>query len=136
MMIHFLNGSIYQLVGADKPESLVGTNPVGIGISEYAIQDPAAWEFLKPILAENGGWMAAVYTPRGKNHGYKLFKMAGRQKNWLCDKRVAGDNGTRRHNGKPVVSDDYLDKERREGANDSLISPFLSCTRTEEEHGN
>lgn len=76
MLIELKNGSIFQIVGTDNIDSIVGTNPVGCVFSEYALQDPMAWDYIRPILAENGGWAIFNYTPRGKNHGYDLVKLA------------------------------------------------------------
>lgn len=83
MRIEFYNGSIWQVVGSDNYDSLVGANPVGVVFSEYSVADPAAWRFLSPILAENGGWAIFIYTPRGKNHGYKLYKLAKKNVKWF-----------------------------------------------------
>ena len=76
MMITFLNGSTWQLVGSDNYDAMVGSNPIGIVFSEYSIADPNAWSYFRPMLAENGGWAVFIYTPRGKNHGYQLYNMA------------------------------------------------------------
>lgn len=76
MKIELKNGSIWQVVGTDNIDNLVGSNPVGVVMSEYALQDPQAWRLLSPILAENGGWAMFPYTPRGRNHGWDLFKRA------------------------------------------------------------
>jgi hypothetical protein len=54
----------------------MGANPVGVVFSEWSLQSPAAWDYLSPILAENGGWAAFIYTPRGKNHGFTTYKTA------------------------------------------------------------
>jgi phage terminase large subunit len=72
----FANGSTYQVVGADQPDRLVGANPIGVVFSEWSLMDPAAWELIRPILAENGGWAAWIYTPRGRNHGYSTLQKA------------------------------------------------------------
>jgi len=56
MKISFINGSILQLIGSDNIDSLVGSNPYGCVFSEYAIQDPRAYQFIRPILAANDGW--------------------------------------------------------------------------------
>jgi hypothetical protein len=64
MMIRLVNGSIIQLIGTDRAE-VVGPNPVGCVFSEYSLQDPRAWDFVRPILAENEGWAVFNYTPRG-----------------------------------------------------------------------
>jgi hypothetical protein len=77
MKIKLINGSLIQLVGSDSAsESLVGTNPVGCVFSEYALQDPKAYQFLRPILLINGGWSFFISTPRGRNSLYDLYKIA------------------------------------------------------------
>jgi intein/homing endonuclease len=35
--------------------SIMGTNPIWCVFSEYALQNPQAWEYIRPILRENGG---------------------------------------------------------------------------------
>ena len=82
MIIELTNGSILQLVGADNIDRIVGTNPVGVVFSEYSIMKPEVWDYISPILAENGGWAAFVYTPRGQNHAYKLLKSAEKNPKW------------------------------------------------------
>ena len=65
MFIRFKNGSTWQVVGSDNYNALVGSPPLGVVFSEYALADPSAWSFLRPILAENGGWALFISTPRG-----------------------------------------------------------------------
>ena len=74
MFIRFRNGSTWALGGADRYNALVGSNPRGVVFSEYAIANPRAYEFVRPILAENAGWALFPYTPRGRNHGFDLFE--------------------------------------------------------------
>ena len=74
MFIRFKCGSTWQLGGSDRYDALVGSNPRGVVFSEYAIANPRAYEFVRPILAENGGWSLFPYTPRGRNHGFELFE--------------------------------------------------------------
>jgi len=76
MTLWLQGGSKYQVVGTDHIDRLMGANPIGVIVSEYAIQNPAAWELISPILTENGGWAVFVYTPRARNHGYHLYKYA------------------------------------------------------------
>ena len=80
MRITFKNGSQYQVVGTDDINSLVGTNPIGCIFSEYSLHDPGAWEYIRPILLENGGWALFIYTARGRNHGWTLLEMAKKNK--------------------------------------------------------
>lgn len=74
MSIRLKNGSLIQLVGADRFDSLVGANPIGINFSEYALMKPSIWDYISPILNENDGWAVFITTPRGRNHAFELFK--------------------------------------------------------------
>ena len=76
MFIEFKNGSTWQVVGSDRFDALVGTPPVGLVFSEFALSNPFAWSYLRPILLENGGWSIFISTPRGRNHMYNLYKFA------------------------------------------------------------
>jgi phage terminase large subunit len=76
MMIRFHNGSTWQVVGSDNFDSLVGSPPAGITASEWALANPAARAYLRPILLENNGWQLYITTPRGKNHAYQTFNAA------------------------------------------------------------
>jgi phage terminase large subunit len=76
MKIEFHNGSIWQVVGSDNFNSLIGSPPVGIVYSEWSVANPMAHAYLAPILAENGGWVLFIYTARGYNHGHSTFKGA------------------------------------------------------------
>lgn len=71
-----ISGSLFQVIGTDNIDSIVGTNPVGCVFSEWSLQNPAAWDFIRPILAENNGWAIFNYTPRGKNHGWTTLQTA------------------------------------------------------------
>jgi hypothetical protein len=82
MMVEFKNGAIWQLVGGDNYDANVGSNPVGVVFSEWSITDPRAWEYVRPILAENGGWAWFIFTPRGKNHAFEMFEMAKSNPDW------------------------------------------------------
>ena len=73
-LIEMQNGSIFQLIGSDNIDSLMGSNPVGVVFSEWSLQNPSTWDYLSPILAENGGWAMFIYTPRGKNHGFTTLQ--------------------------------------------------------------
>lgn len=74
MSIRLTNGSLIQLVGADRIDSLMGSNPVGVNLSEFALMRPSVWDYLSPILNENDGWANFITTPRGRNHAFDLFK--------------------------------------------------------------
>lgn len=83
MKIELHCGSFWQVVGSDNYNALVGSPPVGIVFSEWALADPHAWAYMRPILRENGGWAIFITTPRGKNHGWKLLEAARAAKGWF-----------------------------------------------------
>lgn len=76
----------WQVVGSDNFNSLVGSPPVGIVFSEWSLANSSAWAYMRPILAENGGWAVFIYTPRGKNHGYSTYQMAMSEDGWFGQK--------------------------------------------------
>lgn len=84
MKITLVNNSLIQLVGSDNIDSLVGTNPRGVIFSEYALQSPLAYQFLRPILLANDGWALFISTPRGRNHMYELYQIAKHSPDWWC----------------------------------------------------
>lgn len=106
MGIKLKNGSTFQLVGSDNFDSLVGSTPVGLVFSEYALSNPSAWGFLRPILLENDGWACFNSTPRGKNHFKKLFELAKNEPEWFCQLLTADQTG--------VFTPEQLESELRE----------------------
>lgn len=120
MMIKFHNGSTWQVVGADNFNALVGSPPAGIVFSEYSLADPQAWDYLRPILAENGGWALFIFTARGKNHGYELFNMASRNPDWFCQKLSIDDTG--------VIPLSVIEEERRSGMSEDMIQQEYYCS--------
>lgn len=123
MKIETTNGSLFQIIGTDNIDSVVGTNPVGCVFSEYSLQDPRAWDFMRPILAENDGWALFNFTPRGKNHAHTLFKSARDSDEWFCQMLTADDTN--------VLSKEVLDRERVEmiqkNGDDSLFLQEYYC---------
>lgn len=106
MVIELKNGSVFRVVGTDRVDAVVGTNPIGCVFSEYALQDPIAWGYIRPILAENGGWAVFNFTSRGKNHGYDLVEYAKKQSDWFVQISKATDTD--------VFTPEQLEKEREQ----------------------
>jgi len=125
MRIHFKNGSVYEVVGTDDIDKLVGPNPVGVVFSEYALQDPNAWRLIEPILMENGGWALFISTVRGKNHFYELFKANENNKEWFCESLPI--TATKRDDGSPVISEADIQKVRDGGTPDAIINQEYYC---------
>ena len=84
MSIEFVSGSVWQLVGSDNYDSIVGAPPCGIVFSEWAIANPLAWAYLSPILEENGGYAIFIYTSRGNNHGKTMYQHAKTTEGWFA----------------------------------------------------
>lgn len=106
MKIEFVNGSMWQVVGSDNYDSLVGSPPHGIVFSEWPLGKAQAWAMLRPMLLENDGWALFVYTPRGNNHGKKTYDMAISQPDWHCELLTVDDTG--------VFTPEQLDNELKE----------------------
>ena len=117
MSIRFINGSLLQIVGSDNYDSLMGTNPGGCVFSEYALQDPRAYQFLRPILLANDGWAVFLSTPRGKNHLYELYEIAKNHPEWFCQKLTVEDtqhvslHEIEKDRAEGVMSDDMIQQE-------------------------
>ena len=123
MKVTFTNGSILQLIGSENIDSIVGTNPYGCVFSEYAIQDPKAYQFLRPILAANDGWVLFISTPRGKNHFWELYNVAQNHSDWFAYKLTLDDT---QH-----IPYSEIAKERAEGLmSEDLIQQEYYCSFT------
>ena len=59
MKIRLRYGSLWQLVGSDYYDSIVGANPVGLVMSEAALSDPTGMELL-PAHAGRQRWLGCV----------------------------------------------------------------------------
>ena len=106
MFIRFVNGSTWQVVGSDNYNSLVGTPPVGITLSEWALANPTAWAYLSPILAENGGWASFITTPRGNNHVKSMYDRFKSHPKWFTQVLTVAETH--------AVSDAVIEEQRAE----------------------
>jgi phage terminase large subunit len=120
MRIEFINGSIWQLCGSDNYNSLVGSNPVGVVFSEWSLAKPSAWDYIRPILAENDGWALFVYTPRGRNHGLKTLEIAKQNPKWFGQVLTANDTG--------VISPSIIQEELDSGMDEDMIQQEYYCS--------
>ena len=85
MSIRFKTGALWQVVGSDNADALVGSPPLGVVFSEWALADPRAWALLRPILLENGGWAIFITTPRGYNHAHRMLEAAKDDPLWFAE---------------------------------------------------
>lgn len=120
MKIRLTNGSLFQLVGSDNIDSLMGTNPHIVVFSEYSLQTPDAWDFIRPILKLNGGTAIFIYTPRGRNHAYDLYQMAASQPDWWAQ--------TLRYTDTNLLTKEDVQKEIQEGMSEELAEQEYACS--------
>lgn len=120
LSIEFLNGSVLQLLSAEDPRAAVGTNLKGAVFSEFALyENPEAWDYIRPILARNGGWAMFISTYRGANHHYQQVRLNRDNPEWYV--RELSVNDTYGHDGRPLVTPEMIDAERRSGMSEALI---------------
>lgn len=93
MLIRFKSGSTWQVIGSDNYDALVGTPPIGVVFSEYALSNPQAWSLIRPILLENNGWALFITTPRGRNHAKRMLDMAQGSPDWFAERLTATETG-------------------------------------------
>ncbi len=121
LKIELKNGSIIQLIGADSFEkNSVGTNPRGIVMSEYSINDPNVWDFIRPILMANKGWAIFNFTPRGMNHAWKLLQIAqNNPEAWFSEILTIEDTG--------IITPEEVEQEIKEGMPRGLAEQEFYC---------
>lgn len=120
MKIELINGSIIQLIGTDNYDSIRGTNPRGCVFSEFAFQNPMAWEVVKPILKVNKGWAIFNTTPNGKNHAYELFEIARNSPYWFSERLTINET--------QVLNENDMNNERDEGMSEEMIQQEYYCS--------
>lgn len=119
MVVELKCGSIWRLLGSDKME-VVGAGPVGVTFSEYSLAKPNTWDLIRPMLRENNGSATFIFTPRGKNHGWKLLDMAQRTPGWFWSVKRLDE--TRAYDPEQTVAE-----ERASGMPEELIQQEYFC---------
>lgn len=93
MFIRFKNGSTWQVIGSDRYNSLVGAGIAGVTFSEWALANPSAWAYIRPMIVENDGWATFITTPRGRNHAKAMYDMARGDPKWFAEVSSVYDTG-------------------------------------------
>lgn len=77
LAVYYKNGSIQRFVGCEDIDKHRGINPIDVVFDEYSEMKEEIWTaIIQPILRENKGTATFVFTPKGKNHSWKLIQMA------------------------------------------------------------
>lgn len=93
MLIKLKCGSTWQIIGSDRYDATVGAGVAGIAYSEWALANPSAWAYHRPMVEENNGWAAFITTPRGRNHAKAMYDMAKASPNWFAEISTIHDTG-------------------------------------------
>lgn len=93
MFIKLKCGSTWQIIGSDRYDATVGAGVAGIVYSEWALANPSAWAYHRPMLEENDGWAAFITTPRGRNHCKAMYDMAKANPKWFAEISSVHDTG-------------------------------------------
>lgn len=125
LQIEMKNGSMWQLCGSDRYDSLVGSDVRGVSFSEWALCDPRAWDYIRPIIRANKGWVRFITTYRGRNHAHRMAKQLARNPDWYVDIRTIDD--TTDIHGNRILTDEDIQAERAEGMSDALIRQEYYC---------
>ena len=76
MTIRLVNGTIIELKGADKPDSLRGVGLHYIVLDEMQDMGEELWtKVLRPTLASTGGHALFLGTPNAYNYLYSLYRL-------------------------------------------------------------
>jgi len=127
MTIRLINGSMIHVTGGDNYEAVLGSNPLGVVLSEYQNMAPFAWDlFLRAVLAENGGWALFNGTPRGHSHLYDLLETNKNNPEWFTTIKTVDD--TTYEDGTPIITPEDIEEERRAGMPEELIQQEFYCS--------
>ena len=119
MKVETHNGSLWQVIGSDNFDNVMGTNPSGIVFSEFSLQDPRAWDYFRPILVENKGWALFLFTPRGRNHAFDIYRQALDNPLWFAQTLTVDDTH--------VIKKNDIDAERAAGMSEEMIRQEFYC---------
>lgn len=92
LAIHYKNGVIQRFIGTEDPDRHRGTNPFDVVLDEYSEMQEQIWTAIfQPVLMENGGSASFVFTPKGKNHSWKILELAKQNPLWFSSIKTVRD---------------------------------------------
>lgn len=68
-----------MLLGGENPDSLRGLYLDGVVLDEFSEQNPEIWTaVVRPALSDRNGFAVFIFTPKGNNYAYELYRYARR----------------------------------------------------------
>ncbi len=107
LAVYYKNGSIQRFAGCEDVDKHRGINPIDVIFDEFSEEPPAIWEaVIQPVLRENHGTATFIFTPKGKNHSWKLLQLArDNPQEWFTSIQTVKDTD--------VFSESELDEIKR-----------------------
>ena len=125
MEITLLNGSRLVLAGSNNTDSLMGTNPVTIIYSEFALHHPLARQYLNPILIQNDGIEIIQSTPRGRNHCFEVYEAVRDNPKYHIEHLSIKE--TFKNDGAPIITDEQVTDARNMGMSEEMVQQEWFC---------
>ncbi len=121
LAVYYKNGSIQRFAGCEDVDKHRGINPIDVVFDEFSEEPPAIWEaVIQPVLRENHGTATFIFTPKGKNHSWKLLQMAkDNPQEWFTSVKGVKDTG--------IFTEAELDEIRR-NTPQSLYTQEYECS--------
>jgi len=129
MIIKVKNGSdtpsMFQVAGANDPDSLRGGNPRLAVFSEWAEHDPYTWDVIEPILRENDGIAVFNTTPKGNNHARSLFEYAKDNPKWWVQTLTVDDTKVFSEEQMKSIKEDTIMRFEAEGRSEEEANAYI-----------
>jgi phage terminase large subunit-like protein len=94
LRIVLCNGSVIQLHGADRADSLRGVGLDYVVVDELAYMDGSTWpRVIRPLLSDRQGRALLISTPDGLNHFYDFYTDARADPDWAVFHYTTSDGG-------------------------------------------
>lgn len=112
LRVIYPNGSEVWIMGADNPDAIRGFGLYGVVLDEYAQISPLLFtEIITKCVADTGGYILILGTPKGKNHFYRIKEVAGGDKDWVLiecdiDQSLKNESGVTIENLRRALADD------------------------------
>lgn len=124
MTIWLKNGSVIQLKGADKEDSLRGVGLHFVVMDEVQDMRPTTWtQVIRPTLASTQGRALMIGTPKSFNVLYKLYALGQEPQNQKQRKWMSWQFPTITS---PFVPDEEIEAARRDMDERSFKQEFLA----------